>query len=162
MKLVRIGLIACSLVTTVCTFVGLAAEISDVPVKITSTSMDLDGASGTVVFGGDVHAQQGAFELRCDKLTAIYKQGTGDIETLDASGNVRFVDQGRTGSSKFANYAVGVSHLTLTGAATVRDGDNVLAGSKIEYSTRSQQLRITDARTVFYRDQMKQVAGDSK
>lgn len=139
---------------------GIAEQIPQVeqseaqPVVINSNNMEMLSQEGKVLFEGNVKAVQGTFVMYSKSLEAEYEPQTHVMKIIHARGNVRFKDGNRNGTSEFASYAIPSSTLTMWGKPVVRDGENILAGSHIEYSTLTGRLAVKNAKTQFYRDQI--------
>jgi len=80
----------------------LFSKQSDEPIEITSSRMEAFNEKKLVVFSGNAIAKQGNKVLKADQLNLYYKkepgkkvkvgttetEGTGDLEKLEAKGNV--------------------------------------------------------------------------
>ena len=106
---------------------------SGLPITVKSNEMTADNKGKTANFSGKVVAKQGDITIFSDKLIVSYADKNGDVEKVEAVGNVRIVQQNRTG---FADRAVYDSHngrIVLTGSPRVVQGGDSISGKVITY-----------------------------
>ncbi|MFT3997069.1 MAG: lipopolysaccharide transport periplasmic protein LptA [Asticcacaulis sp.] len=110
----------------------------DKPIAYAADTFNADDANHTATFTGSVEFLQDTSRLRSDKLTVIYGQNatTGkwdELSTAEAVGNVYYVvdDQVMTGAR--AVYTRSTDTLVLTGNVVLRQGKNVMEGSRLVY-----------------------------
>ena len=85
------------------------------------------------MFTGKVVAKQGDITIFADKITVNYADKKGDVEKIEASGNVRIVQQNKTGTAAQAVYDSSDGRITLTGNPRVMQGGNSISGKTITY-----------------------------
>lgn len=108
-------------------------NLSALPITVKSNEMTADNRGKTALFTGKVVAKQGDITIFSDKLVVNYADKSGDVEKVEALGNVRIVQQNRTG---FADQAVYDSHngrIVLTGNPRVVQGGDSIRGKVITY-----------------------------
>ena len=106
---------------------------SNMPISVKSNEMTADNKGKTAIFSGKVVAKQGDITIFSDKLVVNYADKNGEVEKVEAIGNVRIVQQNRIG---FADNAVYDSHngrIVLTGTPRVVQGGDSISGKVITY-----------------------------
>ncbi len=118
-----------------------AAETPQAPIEITADKLVTDNQKRTAIFSGHVTAVQAGTKLTADKLTIIYKAGSGsqatgtsDIERLEAQGHVRIEFDNKLAVSNQAVYIIDERKLVLEGpdSKVISDKDQV-TGTKITF-----------------------------
>ncbi len=117
---------------------------SDLPIRISSNSLDADDKAGVFIFRGGVVAKQDSATMYSDQLEVYYIQTpapNNEIKTADknnrsilkivASGSVRIVQDERIATGEQAEYIYANSAVILTGSPKVVQGDNTISGEKI-------------------------------
>lgn len=106
---------------------------SGLPITIKSNELTADNKGKTAVFTGKVVAKQGDISIFADKITVNYADKKGDVEKIEASGNVRIVQQNKTGTAAQAVYDSRDGRITLTGNPKVMQGGDSISGKTITY-----------------------------
>ncbi|WP_298325257.1 lipopolysaccharide transport periplasmic protein LptA [Asticcacaulis sp.] len=108
------------------------------PIAYAADTFEADDGNHTATFTGSVEFLQDTSRLRADKVTVIYGQnpttGRWDaLSTAEAVGNVYYVvdDQVMTGNR--AIYTKSTDTLVLTGNVVLKQGQNVMEGSRLVY-----------------------------
>ncbi len=115
------------------------------PIEIVSDRMDAFNEKKLVVFSGNAVATQGDKEIKSDRLLLYYKkeagkkdkvgakeiEGTGDLEKIEAKGNVIVTQKERIATGDEAVYFQDSGQIIMTGNATLRDGKNLIKGDKV-------------------------------
>lgn len=118
---------------------------SDEPMEITSNKMEVFNENQVIVFSGNAMVKQGDKVLKSDKLFLYYKQkpdkkkkaGTieiekaGDLEKLEAQGNVSLTEGERIATGDEAVYFRDSGKIVLTGNAMLREGKNSIKGDRV-------------------------------
>ena len=124
---------------------GLAASVghaapearkttSNQPITIKSNELTADNKGKTALFTGKVVAKQGDVTIYCDRMTVYYGAVQGDIDKIEADGNVRIVQENRTGTAAHAVYESREGRITLTGGnPKVTQGTDTVSGKIITY-----------------------------
>ena len=113
-------------------FGGIKAD-TRAPVEVTAETLKVDQSTGQANFTGSVLIGQGQMRLSADSVTVTYAQGGQQkIKTLNASGGVTLVNGPDAAEAAEAVYDVETGNIVLTGDAIVTQGQNVLAGDRIE------------------------------
>jgi len=106
---------------------------SNLPITIKSNELTADNKGKTAVFTGKVVAKQGDITIFADKISVNYAEKKGDVEKIEATGNVRIVQQNRTGFAAQAVYDSRNGQIVLTGAPHVTQGADSISGKIITY-----------------------------
>jgi len=113
------------------------------PIDITADGLTVDEASRTQTWSGKVEALQGQNRLRADRLVVFHGRSSGaartgpaptamgDIEKLEARGNVYFVSPTQVVRGDIAVYTQSSDTLVVTGDVVLTQGQNVLKGTRL-------------------------------
>ena len=118
---------------------------SDDPVEITSNRMEAFNEKKLIVFSGNAIATQGNKVLKADQLRLYYKkesgkkskigtietESAGDLEKIEAKGNVSLTQGERLATGDEAVYLRDSNRVVLTGNATLKDGKNIIKGDRV-------------------------------
>lgn len=119
---------------------------SDEPMEITSDRMEAFNEKKVVVFSGNAMARQGNNVLKADKLLLYYKadkagkkdkigtietEKTGDLEKIEAKGNVSLTQEGRVATGEDAVYFRDSNKVILTGNPVLKEGKNSIRGDRV-------------------------------
>ena len=105
---------------------------SSLPTTIKSNQMLADNKGKTALFSGDVVTKQGDITIYSERMTINYGD-KGDVEKVEADGNVRIVQENRIGTASHAVYDTRKGHITLTGNPKVMQGKDSITGKTIIY-----------------------------
>lgn len=120
---------------------------SNLPITIKSNDLAADNKGKTAIFTGKVVAKQGDVTIFCDKMTVYYGNGQGDVDKIEADGNVRIVQENRTGLGAHAVYDSKEAKVTLTGGAPkVMQGADTVSGEIITYYIDDDRSSVTGGR----------------
>jgi lipopolysaccharide export system protein LptA len=103
------------------------------PITVTSETLTDDNKSHTAFFEKNVIARTTDMTLYADTMLVYYKEGSGDVTKIDASGNVKLFKNGRVITSDKATYYADEDKVIFTGEPRAVDGENVVTGSIITY-----------------------------
>ena len=107
---------------------------SNLPITIKSNELTADNKGKTALFSGKVVAKQGDVTIFCDRMTVYYGSQQGEIDKIEADGNVRIVQENRTGMAAHAVYESREGRITLTGGnPKVMQGSDTVSGKIITY-----------------------------
>jgi len=115
------------------------------PIEITSDKMDAYNETKMVVFSGHAVAKQGDVVLQTDKLTLYYKkeavkkekigpkgiEGTGDLDRIEAKGNVVVTQLKRIATGDEAVYYQDTGQIVMTGNPVLKENRNTVKGCKV-------------------------------
>lgn len=120
-------------------------KLSDKPMQVTSDRMEVFKDKRTVIFSGNARVAQGNSELKSDKLILYYKgaldhkgksdniphEKSGDLEKIEAKGNVYLNHDQKVATGDEAVYLRDSDKITMTGNATLREGKNIIKGERV-------------------------------
>jgi len=136
------------------------------PIIITARSLIADNKKKEVTYKKDVVVKKGDLTLYADTVVIHLKpsekgagqdkdgvlKGSGRIETIEAVGGVKIVQEDKTATAGKAVYYSEGDKIVLTGKPRVWQGGNVLDGSKITYNLKDDTVSVEDANTVLYQE----------
>lgn len=102
------------------------------PVKITADSFVIDQATNKATFTGAVVITRGSMTMWADKAVVDYGTGgEGDIDGLDATGNVRIKTTGQEASGSRAVFTPDNSLIRLSGNVKVKNATGNMSGPEL-------------------------------
>jgi lipopolysaccharide export system protein LptA len=113
------------------------------PIDVTADRVSADSVRNTVTFEGNVVARQGDVTLYADRIEADYSREAGSIDRIEATGNVRFVQEGREARSARATFFNLEQRIVLSGGATLRQGQNTVQGDTLTIFLRENRSVVT-------------------
>ncbi len=113
------------------------------PITIKSNELSTDSKSNTATFTGKVIARQGDLTIYADKLVVHYKAEGGDLDRVEASGNVRIVQGDRLATAREGVYQSAEQKIVLTGDPKVFQGENTVSGKVITYFVNEEKSIVT-------------------
>jgi len=139
---------------------GFGSNSKD-PYKIDANKLEVVQKDNSAIYSGDVVVVQDKMTMRCSKLVIFADQkstearsqalrggvpgaqpasaapgaGASGLKRLECHGPVSIVKEKQTATANLLVYENDV--VTLTGAVVVSDGENVQAGDKMTYNTKS-------------------------
>lgn len=116
---------------------------SSLPITIKSNELSADNKGKTAVFNGKVVAKQGDITIFADRIIINYADKKGDVEKIEASGNVRIIQQNKTGTAAQAVYDSRDGRITLTGNPKVMQGADSISGKVITYYVDDDRSVVT-------------------
>jgi lipopolysaccharide export system protein LptA len=135
-----------------------AAQIathSKSPVDVTADNLETSNSGCEATWSGNAEALQDNARLRADVLKIFNKPGAkpakggapgagncGDLDRLEAHGNVYYVDGDQRVRANDAVYTAGSTTITMTGDVVSVKGQNVLRGDKMVFNTDTGQGQV--------------------
>lgn len=115
------------------------------PITVKSNELTADNKGKTAIFTGKVVARQGDVTIFTDKLIVNYAENGGEVDKVEAIGNVRIVQADRTGISSHALYESRDGRITLTGTPDpkVMQGGDSVTGRVITYYVDDDKSLVT-------------------
>lgn len=120
----------------------------DKPIEVEADSLEVQDSKHTATFIGNVRVVQGDIRMKSDRLI-IYYQGRGQgggsrIDKIAATGNVLVSspDQ-QTASGEWANYQVASRQIEMGNSVVLRQGENVIRGSKLHVDLDTGHARVS-------------------
>ena len=116
---------------------------ANLPITVKSNEMSADNKGKVAVFFGKVVAKQGDVTIFSEKLIINYADNSGEVDKVEAHGNVRIVQQNRTGFSDQAVYDNRKGQIILTGSPRVVQGGDSISGKVITYFLDDDMSEVT-------------------
>lgn len=116
---------------------------ADQPIVIKSNELQADTKSRTATFQGKVVAKQGDITIHTDKLVVRYAEKGGEVEKVEAFGNVRIVQENRIGIADYGVYYTKTGKIVLTGSPRVSQGKDMVTGNEITYYVNEEKSVVT-------------------
>ena len=124
-------------------FGGVAADTS-APVEVSADTLKVDQSTGEATFTGNVVIGQGEMRLSAQEVTVTYAAGgQRKIRSLTATGGVTLASGPDAAEAQQAVYDVEGGNIVLTGDAIVTQGQNVLAGDRLEVNLATGSANVS-------------------
>lgn len=124
---------------------GFASD-PDAPIEIEADALDVEDQKHMATFIGNVVATQGDLKLRADRLKADYASKSGTktrITEILATGNVHITSEDdQSADGDWARYTVATRIILMGDKVVLRQGENVIRGSKLSIDLNSGKSRI--------------------
>lgn len=134
------------------TNINLGAVNADpnAPVEITADNLEIDQASGTAVFQGNVVLGQGNLRLSAGRVQVTYNDASGDISRLSASGGVTFVTDTEAAEAATADYNLDDGTLVLSGDVLLTQGASAISADRMRVNLATGAAQMEGrVRTIF-------------
>ncbi|PKL52063.1 MAG: hypothetical protein CVV37_03250 [Nitrospira bacterium HGW-Nitrospira-1] len=118
------------------------------PITITSETLTADNKAHAALFEKSVVAKTTDLTIYADKMLVFYKEDSGDVTKIEATGNVRVLREARIITSKSAVYYADEEKVIFTGEPRAMDGDNVVSGTKIIYFMGDDRFLVENSRVI--------------
>jgi lipopolysaccharide export system protein LptA len=104
------------------------------PITVTSESLTSDGKSHSALFEKNVVAKTPDMTIYAARMLVFYKEGSGDVTKIEATGDVKLLKDSRIiTAQKAIYYAEGEEKVVFTGEPRAIDGENIVTGSIMTY-----------------------------
>lgn len=113
------------------------------PIVIKSNELQAETKSRTATFLGRVVAKQGGITIHADKLVVRYAEKGGEVEKVEAFGNVRIVQENRIGTADYGVYFTKAGKIVLSGSPKVSQGKDMVTGNEITYYVNEEKSVVT-------------------
>ena len=133
---------------------GGFATNPDQPIEIEADRLDVEDKTQTATFIGNVIATRGDMKLRSDRLKAVYArkagtsaaEGGSQIKEILATGNVHVLSKDdQSAEGDWARYVVTGRNIVMGDKVVLRQGENVIRGTKLYIDLNSGKSRIVGA-----------------
>lgn len=101
------------------------------PVEVTADNLDVNQASGSAEFVGNVLVGQGEMRLSANRVLVIYDQVAGGIDRLEATGDVVLVSWPDAAEAQRADYTIDTGVVIMTGDVLLTQGPNALTSERM-------------------------------
>ncbi len=113
------------------------------PITIKSNELYTDSNARTATFVGKVVAKQNDITIYADKLVVYYPEQGGQVDRVEALGNVRIVQLNRLGTGGRAVYENKEGKISLYQNPKVYQDKNVVSGKVITYYLEDEKSVVT-------------------
>lgn len=103
-------------------------------------------------FVGDVVVVDPEVTMNSDKLTVLF-DGSNDVKSVTATGDVRLEYQGKKATCKKAVYIAREGYIVMTGDAAIRDVQDSVMGDVIQIWIHDEKMTVEPGRLVIYPDE---------
>ena len=132
-------------------FGGMQFGNSKAPIYIKSKSMSLDYQNHSVLWTGDVHANQADSQLTSDQLRVNYfDKDFKQMKDMVADGNVRLSQGTRWATGQHGVMDQTKRTVVLTGSPVAHDGNDQITGCKITVFLNTSQSVVECAHAVLF------------
>ncbi len=119
-------------------------------IDISADSMEVRQSERVANFMGNVVAVQGDMTLKADTVKVFYSlddknSQTTRIDRIDAAGSVNIQSPRESATGNWGIYDVGRELLTLGGAVTLKRGETLVKGSRLELDLKTGKSRMVSA-----------------
>jgi lipopolysaccharide export system protein LptA len=126
------------------------------PIEIVSDRLEAFNEKKLIIFTGNAIAKQGDRVLKADQLLLYYKkeaakndkfgamqiEGTGDLEKIEAKGNVSVTQGDRIATGDEGVYYHDTGQIILTGNALLKEGKNSIKGCRVIIYVNEKRGRV--------------------
>ncbi|MDH3514385.1 MAG: lipopolysaccharide transport periplasmic protein LptA [Gammaproteobacteria bacterium] len=142
----RSHIVCCLLASLLAAFTASAADRNeDEPIRINARSVEANEKTGTVIYSGDVVAEQGRLSIRADRVEIHTRQGKTVL--VRATGRPVKLRQGEgDGGEELRaeagrlDYHVSQKKIDMIGQVTLRRGDDLFTADALHYDLVSRSL----------------------
>ena len=123
------------------TFGGVEQD-PNAPIEVASEKLDVNQATGSAVFSGDVVVTQGLMRLSAQRIEVFYTDGGGEIDTMKATGNVTLINGEEAAEANQADYSVKNGTVVMSGSVLVTQGPSAVSADRmtVDIETGKAQL----------------------
>ncbi|MDA0576880.1 MAG: hypothetical protein O3B24_02145 [Verrucomicrobia bacterium] len=114
---------------------------------ITSKTLSFDYKRYVAVFEGNVVVEDSAMRMESARLNVIF-DGTNQIKTVGATGNVRITHEDKIATCDRAMYVARSGEVTLTGNAVLTRGEDSVMGEAITFWLNEDRMICTPGRLI--------------
>jgi lipopolysaccharide export system protein LptA len=116
------------------------------PITVTSETLTADNKAHTALFEKNVVAKTSDMTMAADQMLIFYKEGSGDVTKIEATGNVRLFKATQAITSQNATYYAEEDKVVFTGEPKAIDGENVVTGTRMTYFIKDDRSYIENSR----------------
>jgi len=126
------------------------------PIELVADKMEAFQESRLVVFSGNAAASQGDIKMKSDRLSIYYKkskdkkekigqqevEGTGDLDRIEATGNVIISQKDMMATGKDAVYYHDNGKFILSGNPVLHQGNNLIKGCRVIFYSNEDRGKV--------------------
>jgi len=114
---------------------------------ITSKTLQFDYGRFIAVFEGDVVVEDPQIRMEADRMNIVF-EGSNTIKSVTASGNVRIWQDDKIATCQRALYVAKSGEIILRGDATLKRGEDSVAGEEITFWMNEERMTCTPGRLI--------------
>lgn len=112
------------------------------PITVTSDSLTADNKSHSALFEKNVVAKTADMTIHADRMQVYYKEDTGDVIKIEATGDVKLHRDSRVITAGAATYYADEEKVVFTGDPRAVDGENIVTGTAMTYFLRDDRSYV--------------------
>lgn len=116
------------------------------PITVTSETLTSDNKAHTALFERNVIAKTTDMTIYADRMLVYYKENTGEVTKIEASGNVKLYKNTRLITSHNATYYAVEDKVVFTGEPRAVDGENIIIGSTMTYYIAEDRSHVENSK----------------
>jgi lipopolysaccharide export system protein LptA len=116
------------------------------PIVITSEKLTADNQAHTTLFENSVVARTKDIVLYANSMLVHSDKNSGDVNRIDARGDVRLVRDKRVVTSNEATYYAEGEKVIFTGSPKAVESGNVITGKKMTYLMNEDRFLVDDSK----------------
>ena len=110
---------------------GTIQQDTSAPVEVTADQLDVDQATGTAIFTGNVVIGQGAMRLSAARVVVVYREDSAGIQSLEATGGVTLASGADAAESQRADYDIDSGVIVMSGDVLMAQGQSALSADQM-------------------------------
>lgn len=126
-----------------CALLMVTPAFAQQKVNITADLFTIDEATHLAVFTGNVVVNHPAVTVNAPKVVATYGDGTSDIKSFEATGEVRLQTSDQTATGERAVFTPGDQLLRLTGNVQVTNSGGTVNASELVVNLKTNVSTFT-------------------
>lgn len=127
--MMRVALLALAALLLGSAASGQDALTGGQPVEVTADSLTIEEGKKEATFTGNVVVTRPNLTVNAAKVVVIYASGIDDIQSFDASGNVRIETPGQVATGDYAVFDPKTQMLRLTGNVLVQNASGTIGAA---------------------------------
>lgn len=116
------------------------------PIIVTSETLTADNKARTAFFEKNVIARTTDMTLYADKMLVYYKEDSGAVTKIEATGTVKLHKDTRVITSQKATYYADEDKVIFTGEPRAVDGENVITGTKMTFFIKEDRSYVENSK----------------
>ncbi|SHL09720.1 lipopolysaccharide export system protein LptA [Roseovarius marisflavi] len=122
---------------------GSTQRDRDLPVEVTSETLNVNQNDNTAVFTGNVVIGQGEMRLSAPRVLVVYLEDQSGIESLEATGGVTVVSGPDAAEAARAEYNIVTGMIRMQGDVLLVQGDNAITGDTLIVDTTAGTAQVS-------------------
>lgn len=115
-------------------------------IVVTSETLITDNKAHTAIFEKNVIAKSAGMTLYADKMIVYYREDSGDVTKIEATGDVKLQKDAKLIIAQRATYYTDKSEVVFAGYPRAIDGKNVVTGTKMTYFINEDRFSVVNSK----------------